>query len=37
MKDRIFLDTNLLIYLYSETEISKKEVVEKLLETMKYG
>ncbi|MDX2301913.1 MAG: PIN domain-containing protein [Microscillaceae bacterium] len=32
MKDKAFLDTNLLIYLYSQTEIDKKETAEQLLE-----
>lgn len=32
MKDKAFLDSNLLIYLYSQTEIDKRETVEALLE-----
>jgi len=30
MKDRIFIDTNILIYLYSEDEIEKQQISEKL-------
>ncbi len=29
MKDRVFLDTNILIYLYSEDEIEKQETEDK--------
>ncbi len=32
MNDRIFLDTNILIYLYSEDEIEKREVSQKLID-----
>ena len=32
MKDRVFLDTNILIYLYSENEIEKQEVSENLVD-----
>ena len=27
MSDRIFLDTNIFIYLYSESEVNKRDVV----------
>ena len=30
MKDRIFIDTNILIYLYSEDEIEKQQISENL-------
>ena len=33
MKDRIFLDTNILIYLYSESEPLKRETVCRILNT----
>lgn len=32
MKDKVFLDTNLVIFLYSSTEVRKKESVENLIE-----
>lgn len=32
MSDKVFVDTNLLIYAYSATEPEKKEIVLKLLE-----
>jgi predicted nucleic acid-binding protein len=31
IKDKIFIDTNILIYLYSEDELRKRAIVEKLL------
>jgi len=31
MKDRVFIDTNILVYLYSKTEPQKKQIVLKLL------
>ncbi|MGA1841698.1 MAG: PIN domain-containing protein [bacterium] len=30
MKDKVFIDTNILIYLYSEDEIEKQEIAEDL-------
>ena len=32
MKSRVFLDTNLLIYLYSEDEVEKSRIVARLVE-----
>jgi len=31
MKDKAFLDTNVLIYLYSESELGKREVTYQIL------
>jgi len=31
MKDKVFLDTNILIYLYSESELEKREVAYQIL------
>ena len=32
MSDRIFLDTNIFIYLYSESEVNKRNVVYQLFD-----
>lgn len=32
MKDKVFIDTNILIYLYSEDEIEKQQIAESLLD-----
>lgn len=32
MNDKAFLDTNMVLYLYSSTEIGKKRIIEELLE-----
>lgn len=32
MKDRVFLDTNLLIYLYSDDEANKSDIVSRLID-----
>ena len=31
MKNRVFIDTNILVYLYSKTELQKKQIALKLL------
>ncbi len=31
MKDKVFLDTNVLIYAYSKTELEKKKIALKLM------
>ncbi len=31
MKDKAFIDTNILIYLYSEDEIEKQQIAETLI------
>ena len=33
MKDKVFLDTNFLVYLYSENEIKKREIAYQILNT----